>query len=208
MAVPRVALSRMAARALAAASCWLLLASHAAMAAEEAPKQEGMPQLNFANPLTTAQVVWLAIIFAVLYLLLSRWALPQVAEVLEFRAASIGRDLEAARTAKAEADAAIAELTAATRSAQAAAQSEIANAVDAAHRAAAAQAAELNAKLEAQLAGAEARIDAARKSALGALREVATDTAQNVVNRLTGSSFDHAKVAAAVNDVLATRAAA
>jgi F-type H+-transporting ATPase subunit b len=198
----------MAGRALAAASCWLLIASHVAMAADEPPKQEGMPQLNFANPLTTAQVVWLAIIFAVLYFLLARWALPQVAEVLEFRAASIARDLDAARAAKAEADAATAELTAATRSAQAAAQAEIANAVDAAHKAAAAQAAELNARLEAQLAGAEARIDAARKAALGALREVATGTAQNVVDRLTGTSFDHATVAAAVNDVMATRTAA
>ena len=44
-----------------------------------------MPQLDFANPLTIAQIVWLAIIFFTLYLLLSRWALPQVAEVLEVR---------------------------------------------------------------------------------------------------------------------------
>jgi F-type H+-transporting ATPase subunit b len=176
-----------------------------AYAADEPPKQEGMPQLNFANPMTTSQVVWMAIIFATLYVLLSKWGLPKVAEVMEFRAASIGSDLEAARTAKAEADRAIAELTEATRRAQAAAQAQITSAVDEAQRAASAQLAEQNAKLEAQLTGAEARIDAARKAALGALRDVATDTAQNLVDRLTGSSFDTSKVSGAVALVMASR---
>jgi F-type H+-transporting ATPase subunit b len=181
-----------------------LLFAHSAMAEAE-PKQEGMPQLNFANPMTTAQVVWLALIFGLLYLLLSRWGLPKVAEVLEFRAASIGRDLEAARTAKEDADAAIAELTAATRSAHAAAQAEVAGAMDAAHKASLAQAVELNAKLEAQLASAEARIDAARKAALGALKQVATETTQVVIDRLTGTRFDPAMVEAAVGSAMAAR---
>jgi F-type H+-transporting ATPase subunit b len=184
----------------------LLLTATSALAEE--PVQKGMPQLDFANPLTISQVVWLAIIFALLYFLLSQWALPKVASVLEFRAASIGQDLEAARAAKAEADAAIAELTAATRSAQAAAQAEISGAVDEANRAALAQAAVTNAKLEAQLADAEAQIDAARKSALGALQQVATETAQMVVDRLTSSSFDHAQVSAAVGAAMAARARA
>jgi len=80
---------------------------------------EGMPQLDFANKLTLAQVVWGAIIFVVLYLLLSRWALPQVGGVLATRAAAISGDLDTARAAKAKADAAIAELTDATQRARA-----------------------------------------------------------------------------------------
>ncbi|MBV9785043.1 MAG: hypothetical protein JO264_14625, partial [Acidisphaera sp.] len=88
-------------RGLAAAA---MLLPGLAWAAEEA--SSGMPQLNFANPLTTSQVVWLAIIFFALYLLVSRWALPQVTEVVEGRAQSIAGDLDAARHAKAEADAA------------------------------------------------------------------------------------------------------
>jgi len=78
----------------------LLLASSAF--AEEHKK--GMPQLDFHNPLTISQVVWLAIIFFALYLLLSKWALPQVAGVLEMRAGKIAADLDAARAAKAGAD--------------------------------------------------------------------------------------------------------
>ncbi len=182
----------------------VLLASSAF--AEEAKK--GMPQLDFHNPLTVSQVVWLAIIFLVLYVLLSKWALPQVASVLEARAGAIAGDLEAARGAKEAADAAINELTSATRAAQATARTEIATAVDTAKAAADAQAAVDNARLEAQLAAAETRIAAARASAIGALREVATEATSVVVTRLTGSPADTKAVDAAVGAMLAARAQA
>ncbi len=47
-----------------------LLVPAAVQAAEAETK--GMPQLDFANPLTISHVVWLAIIFVSFYLLLSR----------------------------------------------------------------------------------------------------------------------------------------
>ena len=43
---------------------------------------KGMPQLDFSTPLTTSQVVWGALIFIVLYIMLSRTGLPMVASVL------------------------------------------------------------------------------------------------------------------------------
>ncbi|CAH2599611.1 ATP synthase subunit b 1 [Rhodovastum atsumiense] len=184
------------------AAAGICLLSSAAFAAEQ---KEGMPQLDFGNPLTISQIVWLAVIFYVLYRLLSGWALPQVAEVLENRAAIISRDLEAARQAKVEADAAVADLTQATQKAHAAAQAEIAGAVDAAKKAAAAQAAALNERLDAQLAAAEQRIDAARTAAMGALRQVATETTKVVVTRLTGRTPKDALVDTAVGTALAAR---
>ncbi len=176
-----------------------------ASAAETAEGSVGMPQLDFANPLTISQVVWLAIIFVVLYLLLSRWALPQMSAVLEMRASRIKGDLEAAQTAKASADAALGELTAATRQAQATAQAEIASAVAVAKDAAAAQSAALNERLDKQLADAEQRISAARSAAMGALRDVAADTATAVVTRLVGSTPAPSAVQSAVDAALAGR---
>jgi F-type H+-transporting ATPase subunit b len=196
----RTALATIRMPAIAAAG-FLLTAS--AAFAEDQPK--GMPQLDFRNPLTISQVVWLALIFLALYLLLAKWALPQVSEVLAARAAIIERDLDAARDAKAEADAAVAELTAASRQAQASAQAEIDGAVAAARKEAADQAAAANARLQAQLAEAEVQIAAARTSALGALRQVATDTAFAVVNRLTGMTPEAQAVDAAVGTALAAR---
>ena len=173
-----------------------------AMAAEA---KEGMPQLDFKNVLLKSQVVWLVIIFALLYVLLSRWALPKIGTVLEKRAATIEGDLNAARGAKASADAAVAELTAKTRAAHAGAQAEIVNAVDAAKAAAASQTATLTARLDAQLAEAEGRINIARTAAMGALRQVASDTASVVVSRLTGVAANNSAVDAAVGSALTAR---
>lgn len=166
---------------------------------------QGMPQLDFKNPLTTTQVIWGAIIFIVLYLLLSRWALPQVGDVLEMRASTIARDLDAARGAKEAADGAVAELNEAIRSAQVGAQAEINRAIDAAKQSAAAQAARLNERLQAQLASAEQQISAARTAALGALRQVATETAAVLIGRLTGAVPDRQALDVAVGAELAAR---
>jgi F-type H+-transporting ATPase subunit b len=166
---------------------------------------EGMPQLDFANPLTVSQVVWMAVILAVLYILLSQWALPQVEQVLVSREATINADLDASRTAKAHADATVSELTAATATSRAEAQASV-NASEAKAKAeAAARAAEQNARLETQLAEAEQRIGAARASAMGALRQVATETAVDIVGRLTNRSADQGAVEHAVGAALGAR---
>jgi len=166
---------------------------------------KGMPQLDFVNPLTTWQVYWGAAIFIVLYLLLSRVGLPKVGAVIEQRAVHIAADLDAAKTQKAQADAAVAELTATIQRSRAAAQGEINQAVDQAKAAAAEQATALNARLETQLKAAEAQINAARAAALGALHQVASETASTVIARLTGAAADLPRVDAAVASALAAR---
>ncbi len=181
----------------------LLLALLLALPA--AARAEGMPQLDFKTPLTVSQVVWGAIIFALLYVIASRAALPKVGEVLEERAARIARDLEAARAAKEEADAAVAELTRATREAHAGAQAQIAESLGAAKARAAEQAATLNARLDSDIAAAEQRIHAARRAALGALGQVAGETAQAVVARLAAGTVAPDMVDRAVAAALAAR---
>ena len=166
---------------------------------------EGMPQLDFTNPLLLSQVVWGAIIFVALYLLLSHWALPQVSAVLVSREAKIDADLNTARASKLGADAAVAELTSATAKARAEANTAINDAVEQAKREAAAQTIELNAKLVVQTTAAEARIGQARASGVAALRQVATETATAVITRLTGAPADEARVASTVDSLLAAR---
>jgi F-type H+-transporting ATPase subunit b len=181
----------------------LILASSALLLSAAGPAEKGMPQLDFANPLTVSQVVWGAIIFVLLYVLLSRWALPKVATVVDARHASVANALETARAAKAEADGAVQELTAATRQARAEAQAAVASATQQAKAEAAAKAADMNQRLDAQLAEAEGRIGQAREAAMGALRQVAGETAAAVITRLTGRAPDAATVDHAVGDLLA-----
>jgi F-type H+-transporting ATPase subunit b len=173
--------------------------------AAEAEKQGGMPQLDFGNPLTISQVVWMGVIFLVLYMLVSFWALPQVDEVLAERARRIAADLETARAAKAEADAAVAELTDATRRAHAEAQAAIAAALAEAKEAAAAEAQQFNERLDARLAAAEQQIAEARGAAMGALRQVARETAEMLIRRLTNTTPDPQAVDTAVGSALAAR---
>jgi F-type H+-transporting ATPase subunit b len=164
----------------------------------------GMPQLAFNNPWTIAQVVWMAVIFGLLYYVMARYALPQVAGVLEERRRRIDGDLEAAQQAKTYADAALAEHRAATARARAEAQSAIAQAAQQAQAEAAARADALNARLAEQIAAAERRIDAAREAAMGALQQVATETTDALVTRLIGS-VDRAGLEQAVLRELAGR---
>lgn len=169
---------------------------------------EGMPQLAFGHPeqgrLLVGQVVWQLIIFAALIYLMSRVVLPRVGAVIENRQARIAADLEAAQAAKAEADAAMAAHRAATEEARAAARAQVAAALQAAQAETDAKADALTARLNAQIAEAEARIEAARAAAMGALRGVATDTAEALVSKLVGRA-DRAAIEAAVGRELAAR---
>lgn len=183
----------------------LRLALLATLLLPAAARAEGMPQLDFANPLTISQVVWGAIIFIVLYILLSRFALPRVGEVIEQRAKHIASDLETAQASKARADEAAKQVAEATARARAEAQAAINAALDAAKQEGSARIAALNERLEKQLQDAETQINAARSAALRALRQVATETATTVIGRLTGAQPDPQRLDGAIGAALAAR---
>jgi len=168
---------------------------------------EGLPQLDFANKLTTYQVVWGVVIFVVLYILASRTALPKVEAVLEERARRIAGDLEGARDAKSRADSGIRAAADATAKARAEAQAAINAALESSKQAAALQSAALNDRLDKQLKEAEGQIAAARGAALAALPGVATDTAIALITRLTGMAPDPARLSGAIDAAIAARAA-
>lgn len=182
----------------------VFLASAALCALASSAYADSMPQLQFGNPLLTAQVVWGALIFLVFYILVSRWGLPRVGAILEHRENAIAQDLEQARLAKQTADRAVAELTEARRRAYAESQAALTAAAQKAKDEAAAKAAEVNARLDRQLAESEAQINAARGNAMAALRGVAAETAEAIVQRLTGRTAP-AAVSGAVAEALARR---
>jgi F-type H+-transporting ATPase subunit b len=168
-------------------------------------RAEGMPQLEFGNPLLVAQVIWGAVIFAVFYFAVSRRGLPKVSAILAMREQTIGDDLEQARLAKDKADRAIADLNEARRRAYAESQTALNEATTKAKADAAEQAATLNARLDRQLKESEAQIAAARNQALGSLRGITTETAGAIIARVTGRAADHGRVQAAVGTLLAER---
>jgi F-type H+-transporting ATPase subunit b len=168
----------------------------------------GMPQMDFHNPLTVDQIVWMVVILMALYVALASWGLPQIGAVLENRAGIIRRDLDAAHAAKAAADAAVKALEQTMQSARVRAQAEIAEAVAAAKAKAKAEAAAATARLEAQLAESEAQIAAARQTAMAAIKPVATDAATAILSRLTGAAPSPSALSHEIDAALALREAA
>jgi len=168
-------------------------------------RAEGMPQLDFGNPYVIGQVVWGAGIFLILYLLLSRSALPKVEKVLSLRRQTIENDLEIAHKAKSRADDAVAELRQARKDAMAEAQANVDKVVEEARAAAEKQAQEMNTRLGAEIREAEARVALARETALGSLRQISTDTAEALIHQISGISAPLDVVTSKVDGVATAR---
>jgi F-type H+-transporting ATPase subunit b len=155
-----------------------------------------MPQLdpNWFAP----QLFWLAVSFLVLYLLLSRVALPRVAEVLEERRTRIEHDLDRAQRLKDEADAIRAELDRALVAAREEARQILKAAADTAQADAKAQSDATSRALQARTREAEARIAQAREATVQSLRQSASGLAADIAERLTGTRPSDSAAASAV----------
>jgi F-type H+-transporting ATPase subunit b len=156
---------------------------HAAEAAAHGGEHAGaFPP--FDATLFAHQLVWFALIFGALYLILSRVALPRVAAVLERRAATVQGDLEAAHKASEAAEAA----RVAGEQARAKAHAEARKLIDDMRAEGAKTLAEEQAKADAVLAdkaaAAETRIDAARAQALSNVQAMADSLSRDIVAKL------------------------
>ncbi len=179
-----------------------IIAAGLAVAAGTASAQ-GLPQLD---PTTyPPQLVWLAISFVLLYLMMSRIALPRVRQVLEDRDRRIDGNLRKAEALKADAEAAAAAYEQAMAAARASAQEVLREARSKAVAEAAARHAELGKKLEGEVAAAEARIAEAKREAIAGIRDVAIEVSSSVVARLMGDGVKPAAVAKAVDQTLKER---
>ena len=83
---------------------WVLAAGAAAVP-DTVKAKSGLPQLNVAD--FAPQLIWLALTFGLLYLIMSRVALPRIGEVIEERSQRIQRDLDEAERLKGETEKAL-----------------------------------------------------------------------------------------------------
>lgn len=148
-----------------------------------------------------SQLLWLTVAFALLYVLMSKVALPRIGSIFAERSKRIADDLAAAQRHKEQSEAASAAYQKALADARARAQG-IANET---RERQAAEAEATNQRLETQLherlAAAEQSIAATRAAAMANVGTIATETATAIVERLIGKAPAKADVAAAVGDV-------
>ena len=133
-----------------------------------------------------SQLLWLAISFGALYLLMSRVALPPIGKILETRKATIDTDLAAAEVSRQQTDAAIAAYESALASAKAKAQGIANESREAIQADLAAKRAAVETDLSSKVTAAEQRIATTKAEALTHVDDIAAETAQTVVTQLIG----------------------
>jgi F-type H+-transporting ATPase subunit b len=151
----------------------------------------------------TSQLLWFAITFGLLYVLMSRVALPRVAAIIDKRDATIETDLAEAQKLKAESEAASEAYEKALAEARAKAQAIAQETRDALASEAGAKRKALEADLGAKLAAAEETIRTRTDEAMKSVRGIASDTAAAIVERLTGTAPEPAMLAAALDKTMA-----
>ena len=157
--------------------------------------KSGLPQLNV--PDMAPQLIWLALTFGLLYLVLSRFTLPKIASVIEERQNRIQRDLNEAERLKEETDAALAAYEQALAEARGRANGIARDTREKLTAEVNGERAKADAEDAARIAEAEAQILARKNEAMAEVGNIAADTASAVVKKLIGVdvSADEARAA-------------
>ncbi len=156
----------------------------------------------FQSETFPSQLVWLTIAFVLLYVLMSKLALPRVSAIIENRQKRIADDIADAGKLKQQSDEAVASYEKALADAHARAL-VIANETRERQKVEAeARRKTLESELNARLAEAEKTIAATKKSAMENVRGIAADTTKVIVERLIGKTPSDREIDAAVSDAL------
>ena len=146
----------------------------------------GMPQL--CGDWMSNQIFWLVIALIVIFFILSRIALPRIAAVLAERQGTITNDLAAAEDFKVKAqeaedayNKALADARAEAQTIVAATKAEIKAELDVAT-------AKADAEISAKAAEGEKAISAIRANALDSVKDVAKDTAKELISAMGGKA--------------------
>jgi F-type H+-transporting ATPase subunit b len=175
--------------------------AHSAGADAAAP---GMPQLDFTT--FPNQMFWLLVTLAVIYLVLTRVAIPRIATVLAERRGTIANDLATAEELKIKAqeaeeayERALAEARAEAQKIIAEARAEIQKDLDAAN-------ARAEAEIAARVAESETRIAEIRDTATENVRAVAQEAAVEIARAVLPMAADAGALANAVDKRMEGRA--
>ena len=173
-----------------------MAAAETTSAGTETQGNAGFPP--FKTETYPAQLFWLAVTFAVLFVVLWRVAGPRIAGVIAARSGRIAGDLGAAEQHRKDAESA----SAAYQSALAAARQSAQGSAEENRKRIGAEVERAKARADAEArdasAAAEARIASMHAAAKDRLAKAAEEAAIDIVSRLTGDSVSPQEAAAAV----------
>jgi F-type H+-transporting ATPase subunit b len=140
------------------------------------------------------QLVWLALSFGLLYILLKRTALPRIGELIEERKERVRRDLEQAEKLKIDTEQALDNYERALGEARARASTLAKDVRERLNADIQQQRAVVDQQIAGDLAAAEKRIGEMKDKALAGVSDIAADVAGAIVARLTGKQVSKDEV--------------
>ncbi|ESR26223.1 F0F1 ATP synthase subunit B [Lutibaculum baratangense] len=172
---------------------------HEEVGVAEDHQDSGMPQL--ATETYASQLFWLALCFVVLYLIMSRAALPRIATAIENRRDRIASDLDTAARLKEETDEVIATYEAELAQARAKANQIAGDTRDRINQQLAEERGEVEERMAERTAAAEKHVAEVKARALAEVDSAAIDATSEIVDLLIGNRPTEAEAAAAVKAV-------
>lgn len=160
----------------------------------------GFPPFDAQN--YGSQLLWLAITFGILYVVMSRVALPRLGAILDHRRERIEADIAEATRLKADSEAAAVAFEAQLADARTKAQAIAGETRDQVAAEAETRRKALESELAVKLEAAERQIAETKSRALGNVRAIATGTAGAIVARLIGREPSAGEVEQAVDAAL------
>ena len=145
------------------------------------------------------QLFWLALTFGLLYVLLKRFALPRVGEIIEERQARIQRDLDKAEALKTETQQALAGYEQSLSEARSRAQGLASDVRGKLMQEVDGERARIDAEIARQTADAEERIRGSKDKALSSVNDIAAETAGAIVAKLLGKEVSRDEIQSALS---------
>ena len=151
-----------------------------------------MPQLDFSTFLP--QIFWLFVSLSFLYIVLSRYALPRVSDVIEERKDIIAQDIDSAKKFSSETELAIEELNMKLSEAKINSQSLMNNSLQEIKESNEEKKAILLKEINDDIVAAEAKIQEKKEESLSEISSVSEDIAIEMLENLSIGEIDKEKV--------------
>ena len=153
-----------------------------------------MPQLDFSTFLP--QIFWLFISLSFLYIVLSRYALPRVSDVIEERKDIIAHDIDSAKEYSEESEKAIEELTLKLSEAKTSSQNLINKSIQDIKEDSEIKKSSLIKEINNQISEAEGEIKEKKETALAEISSISESLAIEMLESLSVGEIDKGKIAA------------
>jgi F-type H+-transporting ATPase subunit b len=153
-----------------------------------------MPQLDFSTFLP--QIFWLFISLSFLYIVLSRYALPRVSDVIEERKDIIAQDIDSAKEYSEESEKAIEELNLNLSEAKTSSQNLINKSIQDIKEDSEIKKSSLIKKINNEISEAEGEIKEKKETALAEISSISESLAIEMLESLSVGEIDKGKIAA------------